>query len=234
MIVEICVDTLDGAVAAIEGGADRIELCSSLSEGGLTPSVGLMRAAAKLSKPSYAMIRPRAGLFHYTDAEAAIMLEDIAAAREAGLAGIVLGARGEDGALNVPLLETLGRVAGDLGKTLHRVIDVVPDPLVAIDQVADLGFDRVLTSGTKPFAPDGIPMIRQMIERAAGRLSVMPGCGLTPDNVAHVLEATGATEAHAACAVPAPGDPAFSDFDPPRGRYVTSADEVRRFVAALG
>ncbi|MEM6712681.1 MAG: copper homeostasis protein CutC [Pseudomonadota bacterium] len=232
-LLEVCVDTLEGAQAAIEGGAGRIELCSALSEGGLTPSVGLMRAAAQLPIPCRAMIRPRSGLFHFADNDLPIMIADVRVAKDAGLAGVVLGVQDEAGGLDVDTLARLVDAAGDLGKTLHRVIDVVPDPLQAIDQAIDLGFDRVLTSGAQPFAPEGVDLIAEMVRQAAGRLSVMPGCGLEPDNVAEVVGKTGVTEVHAACQVRAPGDPAFSDFDPPAGRFVTSAEEVKRMVLAL-
>ncbi|MGI1660707.1 copper homeostasis protein CutC [Palleronia sp. KMU-117] len=233
VLVEVCVDTLDGALAAVRGGAGRIELCSALSEGGLTPSAGLMRAAAALPVPVRAMIRPRSGLFHFTDRDEAIMLADIAAARAAGLAGVVLGAQAPDGGLDLGLLARLCDAAGPLGRTLHRVIDVVPDPLLALDQAIALGFDRVLTSGAQPLAPDGAGLIAAMVQRAAGRLSVMPGCGLDAGNVARVVTATGAHEVHAACSRPVPGDPAFSDFDPPGGRRETSEADVRAMVAAL-
>jgi copper homeostasis protein len=192
-----------------------------------------MRAAAALPVPVFAMIRPRGGLFHFTPADERIMLADIAAAHAAGLAGVVLGVQGPEGGLNVQMLARLSEAAGPLGRTLHRVIDVVPDPLRALDQAIALGFERVLTSGAEPFAPDGVDLIARMVQRAAGRLSVMPGCGLAPDNVAAVVAATGAQEVHAACSRPVPGDPAFSDFDPPGGRRETSEDDVRAMVAAL-
>ena len=232
-LLEVCVDTAEGLAAAIVGGADRVELCSALSEGGLTPSAGLMQAAAALPVPVYAMIRPRAGLFQFSAGDTAIMLADIAAARAAGLAGVVLGVQGADGGLDGALLGQLSAAAGPLGRTLHRVIDVVPDPLLALDQAVSLGFDRVLTSGAKPTAPEGTAMIKRMVTRAGGALSVMPGCGLTPENVADVMRQTGAYEAHAACSLPAAGDPAFSDFDPPGGRFETSETEVRRMVRQI-
>ncbi len=209
-MLEVCVDTLAGAVAAMQGGAGRVELCSSLSEGGLTPSAGLMQAASSLPIPCYAMIRPRCGLFHFSDAETEIMLLDIATARDAGLAGVVLGAQADDDSLNLPMLAKLVEASGPLGKTLHRVIDVVPDPFLALDQAVLLGFDRVLTSGAKPTAPEGAAMIKQMMTRAGGALSVMPGCGLSSENVADVMRQTGAYEVHAACNLAAAGDPAFS------------------------
>ena len=232
-MLEVCVDTIEGAEAAVMGGAGRIELCSSLSEGGLTPSAGLMRAAARLPVPSYAMIRPRSGLFDFSEPEVLIMLDDIRAARNAGLAGVVLGAQGPGGGLDTALLARLVAAAGDLGCTLHRVIDVVPDPLAALEQAIELGFERVLTSGAEPFAPEGVGLIAEMVIRADGRIGVMPGCGLTVENVAGIIAATGASEVHAACRVPVPGDPAFSDFDPPGGRFETSEDEVRAMVAAI-
>lgn len=233
-MLEVCVDTIAGAEAAVRGGARRIELCSALSEGGLTPSAGLMRAASRLPVPVYAMIRPRGGLFRFSEAETEIMLADIAAARLAGLAGVVLGVQAADGGLDVAMLGRLVAAAGDLGCTLHRVIDVVPEPLVALEQAMSLGFDRVLTSGAEPFAPDGVGLIAEMVLRADGRIGVMPGCGLTVANVAAVIAATGASELHASCAVKVLGDPAFSDFDPPGGRFETSEDEVRAMVAAIG
>ena len=190
VLLEVCVDTLAGAEAAVRGGAGRIELCSSLSEGGLTPSAGLMRATAALPVPVHAMIRPRSGLFHFTDAEAGIMLDDIRAAREAGLAGVVLGVQGPDGGLDVALLARLVTEAHGMATTLHRVIDVVPDPLAALEQAADIGIRRVLTSGAQPFAPEGVALIAEMVRQAGGRIGVMPGCGLTPANVAGVIAAT--------------------------------------------
>ncbi len=232
-MLEVCVDTIAGARAALRGGAGRVELCSSLSEGGLTPSAGLMQAAAALPIPCYAMIRPRCGLFHFSDDEVDIMISDIAAAREAGLAGVVLGAQSPDGALNIAVLARLSQEAGTLGKTLHRVIDVVPDPMTALEQAMQLGFDRVLTSGAQPFAPDGVDLIRQMVARAETNISVMPGCGLTPENVVEVMQKSGAHEVHAACRLEVEGDPAFSDFDPPGGRFETSEAEVARMIAAL-
>ncbi|MEM1388740.1 MAG: copper homeostasis protein CutC [Pseudomonadota bacterium] len=232
-LLEVCVDTIEGAEAAMRGGAGRIELCAALSEGGLTPSVGLVRAAAELPIPVYAMIRPRSGLFDFSDAEIRVMQVDIAVVKDAGLAGVVLGVQGVDGGLAVDVLRDLLGSASGMGATLHRVIDVVPDPLRALDQAIELGFARVLTSGAQPLAPDGVALISAMVARAAGRIGVMPGCGLTAENVAGVVAATGVREVHAACNIAAPGDRAFSDFDPPGGRFVTSEADVARMVRAL-
>jgi copper homeostasis protein len=230
LVLEVCVDSIDGVIAAMKGGAERVELCSSLSEGGLTPSAGLMRAAAILPVRCYAMIRPRSGLFEFSESETNIMLDDIAMVNEAGLAGVVLGAQNTEYGLNTELLTRLIAAAGSLGTTLHRVVDVVPDPLIAIDQAIELGFERVLTSGSAPLAPDGATLIAQMVSRAAGRISIMPGCGLTVDNVTDVMAATRTHEVHAACSVKVSGDLAFSDFDPLGGRFETSETEVRKMV----
>lgn len=231
--LEVCVDTFDGALAAQQAGAARVELCTALSEGGLTPSAGLMAAAAELEIPCYAMIRPRSGLFHFSEAEVRIMRADINNARDAGLAGVVLGAQQANGTLNVHLLEQLCNEASGIGTTLHRVIDVVPDPLEAMEQAISLGFERVLTSGAQPEAPQGVELIRTMVQQANGRISVMPGCGLTADNVKQVVDDTGVHEVHAACQTPVNRERAFSDFDPPNGRMQTSEGEVKAMVAAL-
>ena len=231
--LEVCVDTLEGVLAARAGGSRRVELCAALSEGGLTPSVGLMRAAAGVGIPCFAMIRPRSGLFQFSDAELAIMEEDVRAAKAAGLAGVVLGVQGPDGRLDLGALARLLEVAGDMGTTLHRVIDVVPDVLEALDQAIDLGFDRVLTSGAAPEAPEGEAMISAMVARAAGRISVMPGCGLTPDNLAGIVARTGVGEVHAACAVKVPDAETFSDFDPPSGRMKTDDSASHDIRCAL-
>lgn len=231
--LEVCVDTLDGILAAKAGGAARVELCAALSEGGLTPPVGLMRAAAGTGIPCVAMMRPRSGLFDFSPDEIGMMIDDITAAREAGLAGVVLGVQQADGRLDIDALGRLRDVAGDMETTLHRVIDVVPDPMEALGQVIALGFDRVLTSGGAQEAPDGVDVIASMVARAAGRISVMPGCGLTPGNVAEVVSRTGVSEVHAACSVRVSDAETFSDFDPPSGRMRTDERAVRDMVSAL-
>lgn len=231
--LEVCVDTIDGVLAAQAGGASRVELCAALSEGGLTPPIGLMYAAAKTDIPCFAMIRPRSGLFHCNDAEMDMMHHDIRAAKTAGLAGVVLGVQALDGAFDIERLGQLRTSAVGMGATLHRVIDVVPDPLDALEQAIALGFDRVLTSGGALEAPDGLEMIGAMVDRADGCISVMPGCGLTAANVREIVDATGVREVHAACATPVSDAETFSDFDPPSGRMKTDRDVVSRMVAAL-
>lgn len=232
MLLEVCVDTIEGAWAAVSGGAGRIELCSALSEGGLTPSAGLMSAAAGLPVPVYAMIRPRAGLFQYSQEEEKIMAKDIETARSIGLAGVVLGAQSRDRNLDHDMLARLLAKASGMGKTLHRVIDTVPDPLIALETAIDLGFERILTSGGKPAASQGLPLIKQLVEAADGRIGIMPGAGVTPENVRDIIQATGIRELHASCSVPLE-QKSVLDFGPPGGCRRTSELRVAEIMKVL-
>jgi copper homeostasis protein len=197
--LEICVDTPDGLAAAIKGGADRIELCSALSIGGLTPSPGLMKIAAKAALPVYAMIRPREGDFVFSPGEMDQMRRDIDAAREAGLAGVVLGASQPRGKLDAEALFHLRHHAEGLGATLHRAFDLVPDFDDALETAISLGFERILTSGGARKALDALGGLKALVERAGDRISIMPGSGVRPENALQVLTETGAREIHASC-----------------------------------
>ncbi|WP_322048968.1 copper homeostasis protein CutC [Paraburkholderia sp. J67] len=201
VLLEVCVDSVDGLEAAIAGGADRIELCSALDLGGLTPTPGLIAAASRAPIPVYAMIRPHARSFVWTPADAAAMLADIDAVRAAKLAGVVLGAALPDGALDIELLETLQARAQlhGLGATLHRVFDLVPDPARALEAAIALGFERVLTSGGAVRAEEGIVMLYALVRQAAGRIGILPGSGISADNAARIVQAAGAKEVHASC-----------------------------------
>lgn len=196
-LLEIAVDSPAGLDNALRGGAQRIELCAALDIGGLTPTAGLMARAAKAEVPVYAMIRPRAGSFLYDEAEVAVMEADIDAARQAGLAGVVFGASRADGTLDETVLARLIERAAGLGVTLHRAFDLVPDFGAALEQAIALGFERILSSGGVPKAMDGADMLRYLVERAAGRIIVMPGSGIRAGNVREVLACTGAREVHA-------------------------------------
>ncbi|MBB3610989.1 copper homeostasis protein CutC [Rhizobium sp. BK602] len=199
MLLEVCVEDVAGLAAAIEGGADRIELCSALAVGGLTPSAGLMAAAAQAPIAAYAMIRPRAGSFVYSADELAVMKEDIAAARQAGLAGVVLGASLPDGRLDRDALQALAAHADGLGKTLHRAFDLVPDIAAAVELAISLGFERILTSGCAKTAQEGVAMLEQAIAIAAGRISIMPGSGVNPATIGTFWPRLAISEVHASC-----------------------------------
>jgi len=194
--LEICVDSHAGLDAAIEGGADRIELCAALDLGGLSPQLSLLKAAQNCPVPVYCMVRLRPGDFVFSSAEIAGMCAEIAQIRELGHAGVVLGAGSPDG-LDVTALQTLATAAEGLGRTLHRVVDTLTDRDPVIGVAANLGFERVLTSGGMPKAVDGVDAIASMVAAAPNGLSIMPGGGVSPDNAADILRRTGAREIHA-------------------------------------
>lgn len=205
--LEVCLDSPHGLITAIEAGADRIELCSSLSLQGLTPSPGLMRQAAGFETPVYAMIRPRPGDFVFSQTEVDAMLHEIDAVRAAGLAGVVLGASRPSGELDTQVLETLIRNAQGMGATLQRAVDLTPDLGVALEEAIALGFERVLTSGGALSAPEGADVIAGLVEQAKGRISVMAGAGLKPSNVAEIIRRTGVSEVHGSFSRTAPDAP---------------------------
>jgi len=196
-LLEIAVDSITGLDNAVRGGAQRIELCAALDIGGLTPTIGLMAVAAEAPVPVYAMIRPRAGHFVFDAREEEVMLADIQAARSVGLAGVVVGASLTDNRLDTEMLARLIAVAEDLGVTLHRAFDLVPDMDAALEQAVELGFERILSSGGQPKAMDGADVLKRLVEKAGDRLSVMPGSGIRAGNVREIVARSGAREVHA-------------------------------------
>ncbi len=218
-------DSAEGLAEAVAGGADRIELCAALNLGGITPSAGLMQAAARCPVPVLAMIRPRAGDFIFSDAEVAIMRADIAAARAAGLAGVVLGASLPDGRLDDTVLARLTKAASGLDLTLHRAFDLVPDMAPALDLAAGLGFRRILTSGQAETAAQGRAGLERCFALAGGRIAIMPGSGVSAETVP-ALQGLPLTDLHGSCSVP--GVAAPLGFGAPRR---TSAARVRALKA---
>ncbi|WP_275787117.1 copper homeostasis protein CutC [Pararhizobium gei] len=204
ILLEVCVDDAAGLDAAVKGGADRIELCSALSIGGLTPSPGLMALAAGAGVPVYAMIRPRPGNFIFGPVEIGIMRREIDAVRSAGLAGVVLGASLADGRLDGTALRLLVDHAAGLGLTLHRAFDLVPDVADAVDRAVDLGFERILTSGGAKRAPDAVDALSSILAQAGSRISIMPGSGITPDTIGSLLPQLAVHEIHSSCSVAEP------------------------------
>ena len=201
--VEICVETPQGIAAANAAGADRIELCASLEVGGLTPSAGLMRQAARGDVATLAMIRPRSGSFIFDDDEAAVMVDDIRTARECGLKGVVLGAIRPDGNLDHDLLLHLSGHCAGMERTLHRVFDLVRDPAAELEFAIKAGFTRILTSGQRPTAPQGQECLALLHAQAAGRIAILAGSGVNAGNVGALIRATGVREVHASCRRPA-------------------------------
>lgn len=235
--VEVCVGDGVGLAAAIAGGAHRIELCSALSVGGLTPSAGLLRLAHASPVPVYPMLRPRAGSFVYDADELDLIRRDIDAVADAGLQGVVVGASKPSGELDVKGCETLISHAVDrrLGVTLHRAVDLTPDPVEAVDIAIALGAERILTSGGARTAPEGADTIAAMVERAAGRLSIMAGSGVSAANAAELVRRTGVGEVHGSCSRPVEEpDPTLVElgFSDPKRRGTVAAD-VAALVAAV-
>ncbi|WP_319413116.1 copper homeostasis protein CutC [uncultured Cohaesibacter sp.] len=233
-LLEVCVDTLSGLQSAIMAGADRIELCASLATGGLTPSCGFMTEAAQTCPlPVHALIRPRTGDFHYSSREIALMQKDIATAKEAGLAGVVIGATQQDGQLDVASLESLLQHAGGLDVTLHRAFDMAPDFTEALHHARALGIKRILTSGGAASAMAGLPMVQQLTEQAQGAITIMPGGGIDAGNVALFLK-LGLREIHASCSSPAQLSEKLTKlgFALPSQRQ-TDAEKIRALKAAI-
>ncbi|WCE04190.1 copper homeostasis protein CutC [Pseudoxanthomonas sp. JBR18] len=197
-LLEIAAGSLESALVAQRGGADRVELCENLGEGGCTPSYGTVALAReRLRIPLYVLIRPRGGDFVYSPAEWEVMARDVASCRQLGCDGVVLGALDAAGQVDVAGCAGLIAEAGTMGVTFHRAFDCVADPAVALEQIIGLGCERVLTSGAASAAPLGADAIARAVRQAGGRLSVMPGAGITADNVAELARQTGAREFHA-------------------------------------
>lgn len=197
-IIEICANSAQSCAEAEAGGAARVELCAGIPEGGTTPSYGEIRAAMQAAPhiDVNVIIRPRGGDFLYTETEIQAMLFDIELCRNLGVHGVVFGCLTADGCLDVPLMRRLKAAAGPLSVTCHRAFDVCQNPCGALETLIDLGFDRVLTSGQQSDAVQGIPLIAELVAQAAGRIIVMPGCGVRESNIAEIEAKTGACEFH--------------------------------------
>lgn len=233
MRLEVAVDDPAGLRAAVEGGADRIELCSALDVGGLTPSAGLMRLAAGCGLPVLAMIRPRSGGFCYDGDELSVMASDIAAARMTGLAGVVLGALTPELRLDLPAMEGLMRRAAGLQVTLHRAFDLIDNWREAVDQAVALGVSRILTSGGAGSAPEGVARLAEIMDHAGGRITILPGAGISADTIG-ALRGLPLGEVHASCRGPVAADPASVAFGfAPRDAKRCDAARVRALKAAL-
>ncbi len=194
IILEICANSAQSAIEAQKGGAERVELCAAIPEGGTTPSYGEIKVAREhLHIALNVIIRPRSGDFLYNNLELEAMKHDIAVSKELGVDGVVFGMLTPDGDIDTSACKELMSLTGGMSTTFHRAFDVCREPFVALEQIIELGFDRILTSGCANSAYEGKELIAELVEKAAGRIIIMPGCGVTEDNIA---ELEGVTKAH--------------------------------------
>jgi copper homeostasis protein len=228
VLVEVCTDSVEGALAAEAAGAGRIELCAGLVEGGTTPSAGLISTCVeRLRIPVFVMIRPRGGDFLYSDAEVEVASRDIEVARRYGAGGVVLGLLARDGSVDVPRTRLLVDAARPLAVTFHRAFDVCRDPAAALEALVALGVDRVLTSGQRATAAAGLGRIRDLVRQADGRMTIMAGGGIREENVEAIVRGGGVREIHLRGAAAAPSPMQFRNPHVRFGGQATPADEVR-------
>jgi len=236
-VLEVAANSVASALAAEAGGAARVELCSALDIGGLTPShAAIATACERLRIPVHVLIRPRAGDFVFDDLECEVMQRDIEVCKALGCAGVVLGVLTAEADVDVPRSRSLRNTAGGMSVTFHRAFDVTRDPERALDAIIAIGCDRLLTSGQQVGAHAGAPLIRKLIGQARGRITIMPGGGITAQNIAAIAQATGAREFHASAKRRVPTRtnqpvPMLGEMDD--AHWQTDAAEVRARVDAL-
>jgi copper homeostasis protein len=197
LLIEVCIDSLASALASQAGGANRVELCDNLLEGGTTPSAGTLAIARKhLTIDISMMIRPRGGDFCYTDVEFESMQYDIGVAKQLGANSVVIGLLNPDGTIDVEHTHTLVELARPMSVTFHRAFDVSRDPYESLEALIALGVNRVLTSGQEPSVLEGLELITELVQRAGDRIIVMPGAGFTTRNIGKIVAQCGAREVH--------------------------------------
>jgi copper homeostasis protein len=243
LLIEVCVEGIDGLVAAQQAGADRVELCASLLEGGLTPSLGTVQQALKVATiPFHVIIRPRGGDFLYSEREFASMVEDVRALRDlGGVAGVVFGCLTADGDIDEQLMGALVEEARPMAVTCHRAFDMTRDPAEAIEALVRCKVDRVLTSGQRDTAIEGLNTLKATVGVARGRIKIMACGALDATNVAFVRRLSGADELHFAALMSVDGDMAYRNphvgmggtpHDREYQLTLTNPDAVRATIAA--
>ena len=199
ILVEICCGSLEDAILAEKSGANRIELNSCLFQGGLTPSLGtFIEVKNRIDIPVMVMIRPRGAGFFYSEDDIRVMIRDAEIFIKNGADGIVFGFLNPDGTVDIKNVEQMVKIAGIKETVFHRAFDVVPDPLKAIDQLADIGITRILTSGQEASVYEGMPLIRELVKYAANKIQIIPGGGITLRNVAEIVNETNSRQIHVA------------------------------------
>ena len=238
-VVEIATSDFITTKSAVEGGADRIEVCSNLAEGGVTPSYGhIKKCRDSFSLPLYPIIRPRGGDFLYTAAEFEIMKHDARLCRQLGCDGVVIGLLNKDGSIDISRTSRLVEAVYPLGVTFHRAFDRCADPLAALEQLIEIGCERILTSGQKQNAIDGVELIAELHRVAGERIIIMPGSGVRKENVKWLAEQTGCIEFHSSLRSTIASNMEFmqSAFSGDAESYTNNAidvNEVKAFRGAL-
>jgi copper homeostasis protein len=238
---EICANSVASCIAAQEGGADRVELCSGIPEGGTTPSFGMIRKArASIDIALNVIIRPRGGDFLYSEDELEEMIHDIRIAEELGADGLVFGCLTKEGNIDKRAMSILMEAAGSLPVTFHRAFDHSADPLKALEDIIELGCARILTSGCRPTALEGADLLAQLVEKAGDRIIIMPGCGVKESNIAEIARLSGAREFHFSAREPVESgmifrnpEVAMGSEDDPYGTVQTTARRVAATIEPL-
>jgi copper homeostasis protein len=245
IVLEMCIDSVESAIASQRGGADRVELCDNLLEGGTTPSVGAIALARQnIDIDLNVIIRPRGGDFLYSQVEFEVMQYDIEQAKQLGANGVVIGLLNEDGSVDVERTRTLVELARPLSVTFHRAFDVSRDPFEALEDLVNLGVDRVLTSGQEPSVLEGLDLITELVQKADDRIIIMPGAAdITERNINKIVTQSGVKEVHMLGTVSVESPMRFrnprifmgGELRPPEfARMVTDANRVKAFRQAVG
>ena len=238
---EICANSVASCIAAQEGGADRVELCAGIPEGGTTPSYGMIcKARESISIGLNVIIRPRGGDFLYTRDELEEMLHDIRIAKELGADGLVFGCLRPNGSVDMEAMKPLMEAAGVTPVTFHRAFDHTSDPFKALEDIISLGCARILTSGCRPTALEGAGLLAQLVEKAEDRIIIMPGCGVNESNIAETARLSGAREFHFSAREPVESGMSFRNpqvamgsEDDPYGTVQTTARRVTATIKPL-
>ncbi len=238
-LIEIATSDFLTTKSAVEGGADRIELCANLAEGGTTPSYAhIKKCKEAFSVPLFPIIRPRGGDFLYTKDEFEIMRNDIRLCKELGCEGIVIGLLNMDGTIDMTRTSELIDLAYPLEVTFHRAFDRCKDPFVALEELIEIGCQRILTSGQKPTVSEGVDLIAELNEKAEDRIIILPGSGVRKDNIRMLAERTGCIEFHSSLRGKVKSSmqfihPAFANSEESYSNNAISPDEVRALRNAL-
>jgi copper homeostasis protein len=238
-IIEIATSDFLTTRSAVQGGADRIELCANLAEGGTTPSMGHIRQCREVfAVQLYPIIRPRGGDFLYNEEEFTIMLQDIALCKQVGCDGVVIGMLTTNGQIDIKRTAALVELAYPLGVTFHRAFDRCADPFTAMEQLIEIGCERILTSGQQPMAPAGVDFLAALNKQADKRIIIMPGSGVRAENIKNIASETGCTEFHSSLRSKQKSGmdfihPSFADDDESYMNNYISSDEVLHLRNAL-